>query len=73
MVKARVVRQNTGATAPLSAHLRYLRRDGVTKEGEPARMFDANGQDSDTRAFAEPCANDRLISALSFRPTTLSS
>src|SRR2546421_10921451 len=34
--KARVVR-HSAKTTPLSAHLRYLRRDGVTKEGEPAR------------------------------------
>src|SRR3984893_2388443 len=59
VVKARVVRQKAGASAPLSAHLRYLRRDGVTKEGEPARMFDADGQDSDPRAFAERCGGAR--------------
>jgi type IV secretory pathway VirD2 relaxase len=59
VVKARVVRQKAGASAPLSAHLRYLRREGVTKDGEPARMFDANGQDSDPRNFAERCAGDR--------------
>src|SRR3984893_15278197 len=59
VVKARVVRQKAGASAPLSAHLRYLHRNGVTKEGEPARMFDADGQDSDSRAFAERCAHDR--------------
>jgi type IV secretory pathway VirD2 relaxase len=59
VVKARVVRQKAGASAPLSAHLRYLRREGVTKDGEPARMFDANGQDSDPRNFADRCADDR--------------
>src|ERR1700724_1113020 len=59
VVKARVVRHKTGASAPLSAHLRYLERDGVTKEGEPARMFDAAGRDSDARAFGERCAGDR--------------
>src|ERR1700736_96316 len=51
VVKARVVRHKAGASASLSAHLRYLRRDGVTKDDEPARMFGADGQDSDTRAF----------------------
>src|SRR5437764_215315 len=59
VVKARVVRQKAGASAPLSAHLRYLRREGVTKEGEPARMFGADGQDSDPRNFADRCADDR--------------
>jgi type IV secretory pathway VirD2 relaxase len=58
VVKARVVRQKTGASAPLSAHLRYLRRYGVSKEGEPARMFDADGQDCDSRAFAKRCEGD---------------
>jgi type IV secretory pathway VirD2 relaxase len=59
VVKARVVRQKAGASTPLSAHLRYLRRDGVTKEGEPARMFGGDGQDSNYHAFAERCEGDR--------------
>ena len=59
VVKARVVRQKAGTSAPLSAHLRYLRRDGVSKEGEAARMFGAHGQDCDSRAFAERCEGDR--------------
>jgi type IV secretory pathway VirD2 relaxase len=59
VVKARVVRQKAGASAPLSAHLRYLRREGVSKEGEPSRMFDAEGQESNPRAFADRCADDR--------------
>jgi hypothetical protein len=59
VVKARVVRQKAGASAPLSAHLRYLRRDGVSKEGEPARMFGGSGQDSDAHRFAERCEGDR--------------
>src|ERR1700736_1331820 len=59
VVKARVVRQKAGALAPLSAHLSYLRRDGVSKEGEPARMFGGYGQDSEARAFAERCEGDR--------------
>jgi type IV secretory pathway VirD2 relaxase len=39
--------------------LRYLRRDGVSKKGEAARMFGAHGQDCDSRAFAERCEGDR--------------
>ena len=38
VIKARVVRHGM-KRAPLSAHLAYLRRDGVTKDGEQARMF----------------------------------
>src|ERR1700730_342917 len=59
VVQARVGRPKTGASAPLSAHLRYLRREGVSKEGEPSRMFSAYGQDCDSRAFAERCEGDR--------------
>jgi type IV secretory pathway VirD2 relaxase len=56
-IKARVVRHGARA-APLSAHLSYLRRDGVTRDGAPGQMFDATG-DADHRAFAERCEGDR--------------
>jgi type IV secretory pathway VirD2 relaxase len=56
-IKARVVRHGARA-APLSAHLSYLRRDGVTRDGAPGKMFDAAG-DADQRAFAERCDGDR--------------
>jgi type IV secretory pathway VirD2 relaxase len=44
---------------PLSAHLGYLRREGVTEDGRPARMFDADSDDADVGAFARRAANDR--------------
>jgi len=56
-IKARVVRHGTRG-APMSTHLSYLRRDGVTRDGTPVRMFDATG-DADHRAFAERCEGDR--------------
>lgn len=37
VIKARVVRHAPRAT-PLAAHLRYLRREGVTRDGEDARL-----------------------------------
>ena len=55
-VKARVVRHSPKA-APLSTHLAYLQRDGVTKDGSAARMFGA--EVADGRAFAGQCADDR--------------
>jgi hypothetical protein len=58
MVKARVVRHGI-KRAPLSAHLEYLRRDGVTKDGAPGRMFDVERDNADYRAFAEHCSGDR--------------
>src|SRR3984885_7571109 len=58
MVKARVVRHGT-KRAPLRAHLEYLRRDGVTKDGAAGRMFDAERDQADHRAFADRCEGDR--------------
>lgn len=58
VVKARVVRQG-GRNAPLATHLNYLRRDGVTRDGEKARLFGPGGDDADPKAFAERCEDDR--------------
>ena len=33
--------------APLSAHVAYLKREGVTRDGSPTRMFDAAGDNGD--------------------------
>jgi type IV secretory pathway VirD2 relaxase len=58
VVKARVVRQG-GRNAPLGTHLNYLRREGVTRDGEKARLFSPGGDDADPKAFAERCEDDR--------------
>ncbi|MGJ0454296.1 MAG: relaxase/mobilization nuclease domain-containing protein [Methylocystis sp.] len=58
VVKARVVRHSQ-KSAPLVAHLSYLRRDGVTRDGASGKMFDAAGDEVDARSFAERCQGDR--------------
>ena len=58
VIKTRVVRHSVRA-APLSAHLSYLRREGVTRDGEKARLFGPGAEEGDGRAFAERCADDR--------------
>ncbi|GAA4184698.1 relaxase/mobilization nuclease domain-containing protein [Shinella granuli] len=58
VVKARVVR-HTARSAPLGTHLDYLRRDGVTRDGEKARLFGPGTENADARAFAERCGDDR--------------
>lgn len=58
VVKARVVRQGAGR-APLATHLSYLQREGVTRDGEHGRLFDADTDAADARAFAERCEGDR--------------
>lgn len=58
VVKARVVR-HTARSAPLGTHLDYLRRDGVTRDGEKAQLFGPGTENADARAFAERCGDDR--------------
>lgn len=58
VIKARVVRHSARAT-PLGTHLDYLRRDGVTRDGEKARLFGPGEEEADGRAFVERCEDDR--------------
>ena len=61
LVKARVVRHagTRFSAAPLSRHLTYLKRDGVTRDGKDAELFDSADGPIDGSAFAERCADDR--------------
>lgn len=61
IVKARVVRHGGRSfrSAPLSAHIAYLKRDGVTRDGETARMFDAAADRADEAGFAARTSGDR--------------
>ncbi len=58
VIKTRVVR-HTARAAPLAAHLTYLRREGVTRDGEKARLFGPEVDEVDGRVFAERCQDDR--------------
>jgi type IV secretory pathway VirD2 relaxase len=57
-VKALVVR-NRGERGSLTRHLNYLRRDGVTRDGERAKMFGPETDDTDVKEFTERCKDDR--------------
>ena len=61
VVMTRIVRHRGGRfrSAPLSKHIAYLRREGVTRDGADARMFDATSDDADTKAFTARCEEDR--------------
>jgi type IV secretory pathway VirD2 relaxase len=61
VVMARIVRHQGRRfrSAPLSKHVAYLKREGVTRDGADARMFGATTEDADTKAFAERCEDDR--------------
>jgi type IV secretory pathway VirD2 relaxase len=58
VIKARVVR-NMGRGGPLAAHLSYLLREGVTRDGEEARLFGQGDVEIDAKAFADRCEDDR--------------
>ncbi|MBP7624951.1 MAG: relaxase/mobilization nuclease domain-containing protein, partial [Xanthomonadales bacterium] len=57
-VKALVVR-NKSPRGPLARHLNYLRRDGVTRDGERAKMFGPETDDANVKEFTERCKDDR--------------
>src|SRR5579872_6503157 len=61
VMKARVVRHQKKPfrSAALPRHIAYLKREGVTRAGDEARMFDSTSDAADGRAFAERCEADR--------------
>jgi type IV secretory pathway VirD2 relaxase len=61
VIKARVVRhQGTRfRSASLATHIGYLQRDGVTRDGVKASLFDSDSDSANGRDFAERCADDR--------------
>ncbi|RUU92651.1 DUF3363 domain-containing protein [Mesorhizobium sp. M7A.F.Ca.MR.176.00.0.0] len=58
IIKTRLVRHHARA-APLAAHLTYLRREGVTRDGEKTRLFGPETDAMDGGAFAARCGDDR--------------
>ncbi len=61
VVAARIARHQGKSyrSAPLSAHLSYLKREGVSRDGEKGVMFDAGSDRIDDLAFADRCKDDR--------------
>lgn len=61
VIHARVVRHRGAGrrSAPLAKHVSYLKRDGVTRDGVDAKLFDARSDQADERAFTERCSDDR--------------
>src|SRR5438309_6203988 len=59
VVKTRLVHLGDRGLGAARAHLRYIQRDGVTREGEPGRLYSAAEDEADGRAFLERCGGDR--------------
>jgi type IV secretory pathway VirD2 relaxase len=59
IVKTRLVKLAGKGLGGAKAHLRYIQRDGVTREGSPGALYSADKDVADGRAFLERCDEDR--------------
>jgi len=59
VVKARLVRLGARGLPAARAHLRYIQRDGVTREGEPGQLYARDLDQADGKAFLERSGGDR--------------
>lgn len=59
MVKVRLVRMAGSGLAAARAHLRYIQRDGVTRDGTPGELYGREMDAADGKAFLDRCAEDR--------------
>lgn len=59
VVKTRLVRIGAKGMPAARAHLRYIQRDGVTREGAPGELYSAEHDTADGKAFLQRCDGDR--------------
>ncbi|MBU6299534.1 MAG: DUF3363 domain-containing protein, partial [Alphaproteobacteria bacterium] len=59
IVKTRIVKLKGRGLAAARLHLRYLARDGVTRDGTPGELYSAHEARADGKAFLERCEGDR--------------
>jgi type IV secretory pathway VirD2 relaxase len=58
IVKSRIAKLKAGGTAA-AAHLRYIQRDGVSREGEPGGLYGKETGPADGKEFLGRCEGDR--------------
>ena len=59
IVKTRLVRLGGKGMAAARAHLRYIQRDGVTRDGAPGELYGRDGERVDGKTFLARCDGDR--------------
>lgn len=59
VVKARIARIRHGDIGSVRAHLRYLQRDGVTRQGQQGELYDGDNIGADGVAFVRRAEGDR--------------
>lgn len=59
VIKTRLVRIGANGVKAARLHLRYIQRDGVTRDGLPGELYDASQNRADGKAFLERSEGDR--------------
>ena len=59
VVKVRISKLRRGNLVAARAHLRYIQRDGVDRNGEPGKLYGPKSDETDGKAFVEACDGDR--------------
>jgi type IV secretory pathway VirD2 relaxase len=59
IVKSRIVKLRGTGLRAAQQHLRYIQRDGVTRDGEPGQLYDAANDRTETKPFLDRCDGDR--------------
>ena len=59
IVKSRIVKFSASGLKAARLHLNYIQRDGLTREGEPGELYDAEHDRADGKGFLERSQGDR--------------
>lgn len=59
IVKTRLVELGSKGLPGARAHLRYIQRDGITRDGSPGEIYGPSSDRADGKAFVERCSGDR--------------
>jgi type IV secretory pathway VirD2 relaxase len=59
VVRVRIARLRSGNLAAPRAHLRYIQRDGVDRNGEPGKLYGPELDEVDGGTFTDRCDGDR--------------
>lgn len=59
IVKSRVIRLKGTGIKAAAQHLRYIQRDGVTRDGHAGQLYDAGNDRTESKDFLGRCGDDR--------------
>lgn len=59
IVKSRVIRLKGTGLKAAAQHLRYIQRDGVTRDGQAGLLYDAGSDHTESKDFLGRCGDDR--------------